>query len=567
VAYLRGSRAGEGSTAPAFRARASLLGDIVGASPLYVGAPSARLPAQAGRPAMVYVNANDGMLHGFDAASGQERFAYIPSRVLPRLPLLAKQDYAGHHEYFVDGQIEVSEAVNRDDGQVGTFLASSLGRGGPQLFLLNVTDPAAVSEYSSSLALWEFSDAQDRNLGLLHQSPPRIVRLNDGHDYVLAPNGYNSATGSAGLFILPLARPAAWRPGTDYHWLAADNSGNNGLSAITPYDLDGNGSVDLVYAGDLKGNVWKFDLSASKPDRWQVGLGGQPLFRARGPSGLPQPITVAPALMPHPQAEGVPDAARSGLLVMVGTGRYLASCDQVGGRCAGEDSVASVYGLWDYGGTICQRSELQTQALSTLVLAGNHDLPLFAWWMRWGRAYERFAEQFGLDQEPVRHMGAFYVVGVNTTRAWRHERGSLSSAQIEHVARLLARAPPDAWRIVASHHPLVARDALDRAHRPHRADEAVQRWRTAGAQMLLSGHAHHPALLPAGSGLWASSAGTAVSHRLRHGAPNSLVVLSVEATGAAPGGQARTAARWDYDAASGEFTCVLRQPVGMADGG
>lgn len=371
VAYLRGSRAGEGSTAPAFRARGSLLGDIVGASPLYVGAPSARLPAQAGRPAMVYVNANDGMLHGFDAASGQERFAYIPSRVLPRLPLLAKQDYAGHHEYFVDGQIEVSEAVNRDDGQVGTFLASSLGRGGPQLFLLNVTDPAAVSEYSSSLALWEFSDAQDRNLGLLHQSPPRIVRLNDGRDYVLAPNGYDSATGSAGLFILPLARPAAWRPGTDYRWLAADNSGNNGLSAITPYDLDGNGSVDLVYAGDLKGNVWKFDLSGSNPASWQVALGGQPLFRARGPSGLPQPITVAPAVARHPQADGVPDATRSGLLVLVGTGRYLASCDQAGATCPGEEGVSSLYGLWDYGGAICQRSELQTQALSTLVLAGN----------------------------------------------------------------------------------------------------------------------------------------------------------------------------------------------------
>ena len=59
-------------------------------------------------------------------------------------------------------------------------------------------------------------------------------------------------------------------------------------------------------------------------------------------------------------------------------------------------------------------------ARSTLVLAGNHDLPLFAWWMRWGRSYERFSEQFGMDQEPVRQMGAFYVVGVNTTRAWRH---------------------------------------------------------------------------------------------------------------------------------------------------
>ena len=100
-------------------------------------------------------------------------------------------------------------------------------------------------------------------------------------------------------------------------------------------------------------------------------------------------------------------------------------------------------------------------ARSSLVLAGNHDVPLFAWWLRWGRAYERFAEQFGVDQEPVRQMGPFYVVGVNTTRAWRHERGSLSAAQIDHVAALLARAPPDAWCIVASHHPLVARGAAE----------------------------------------------------------------------------------------------------------
>lgn len=201
-------------------------------------------------------------------------------------------------------------------------------------------------------------------------------------------------------------------------------------------------------------------------------------------------------------------------------------------------------------------------ARSTLVLAGNHDLPLFAWWLRWGRAYDRFAEQFGMDQEPVRQMGPFYVVGVNTTRAWRHERGSLSAAQIDHVARLLGRAPPGAWRIVASHHPLVAADVHDRAHRPHRAGEAVQRWHTAGAQMLLSGHAHHPALTEAHAGLWCSSAGTAVSRRLRHGAPNSLVVLGLETSGAAPSGQARTAARWDYDSGSGEFICVLRQPVG-----
>jgi len=200
-------------------------------------------------------------------------------------------------------------------------------------------------------------------------------------------------------------------------------------------------------------------------------------------------------------------------------------------------------------------------ARSTLVLAGNHDLPLFAWWLRWGRAYDRFAQQFGMDQEPVRQMGPFYVVGVDTTRPWRHERGSLSAAQIDQVARLLGRAPADAWRIVASHHPLVAQDAQDRAHRPHRAEAAVQRWHGAGAQMLLSGHAHHPALTQAHPGLWCSCAGTAVSHRLRHGAPNSLVVLGSEVSGVAASGHARTAARWDYDSGLGEFICVSRHAV------
>mgnify|MGYP002651712615 CR=1 FL=1 len=197
-----------------------------------------------------------------------------------------------------------------------------------------------------------------------------------------------------------------------------------------------------------------------------------------------------------------------------------------------------------------------------VVLAGNHDLPLFAWWLRWGRAYQRFASQFGAQLEPQRQVGPFWIVGVNTTRPWRHERGSLSSAQIEHVALLLARAPPGAWRIVASHHPLVARDAEDRDHRPHRADEAVERWRIAGAQMLLSGHVHQPRLLQPLPGLWASSAGTAVSHRLRHGSPNSLVVLSTEASGDALDGQARVAARWDYDGAVGEFVCVDRVSAG-----
>jgi 3',5'-cyclic AMP phosphodiesterase CpdA len=198
-----------------------------------------------------------------------------------------------------------------------------------------------------------------------------------------------------------------------------------------------------------------------------------------------------------------------------------------------------------------------------VVLAGNHDLPLFAWWLRWGRAYDRFAAQFGAQLEPHQQVGPFCVVGVNTTRPWRHERGSLSARQVDRVAADLLAAPNDAWCIVASHHPLVARCAQDRSHRPLGADAAVARWREAGADMLLSGHVHQPGLSQPLPGLWSMQAGTAVSHRLRWGQPNSLVVLQVQSVVPAlgldhggPAPQQRLAQRWDFDAKAGDFVCV-----------
>lgn len=203
------------------------------------------------------------------------------------------------------------------------------------------------------------------------------------------------------------------------------------------------------------------------------------------------------------------------------------------------------------------------QSLGTqerVVLAGNHDLPLFAWWLRWGRAYDRFAAQFGAQLEPHRQVGPFTVLGVNTTRPWRHERGSLSAVQVQRVAAELLAAPNDAWRIVVSHHPLVARGEEDRTHRPHRSGEAVQRWREAGAHMLLSGHVHEPGLWEPLPGLWSLQAGTAVSLRLRKSQPNSLLVLqslqSAQGGGCGPARPQRLAQRWDFDRRSGDFVCV-----------
>lgn len=381
LAYVRGSGSNEGLASGQYRPRKTRLGDIVGSSPVFVGAPSVNLSAYKDRKKMVYVGANDGMLHGFDSTDGSEVFSYIPSLLLPKLKNLADQNYADNHQYFVDGKISIAEARDHSGNAWGTYLSGSLGRGGESLFLLNVTDPASVSENkASSLVTWEFSKTNDSSLGVLHESEPKIVRLNDDKDYVLAPNGYNSSTGNSALFILPVRSSISnWILGNNYYRLTADSGKNNGLSAITPYDFNYDGKVDLVYAGDLKGNVWKFDLTSSKPAEWKVSISGASLFQALGPNGKPQPIVSAPTVSPHPDVNYRPLSAtanNTGLMVFVGTGRYLDSCDKAGGTCINEDAVQSVYGLWDYGGRVCNRKELLRQRMNDIVLkdAGGNSI-------------------------------------------------------------------------------------------------------------------------------------------------------------------------------------------------
>lgn len=196
-----------------------------------------------------------------------------------------------------------------------------------------------------------------------------------------------------------------------------------------------------------------------------------------------------------------------------------------------------------------------------LVMPGNHDVPLFAWWERLGgRAYDRYARWWGDALEPTCDADGFVVLGVNTTRWWRHQRGSLSVKQIDAVADRLSAARPDAWRIVASHHPLVAPHPQDNSHRPHRAERALTRWSAAGAQLLLSGHAHEPGLIEPITGLWSAQAGTAVSVRLRASAPNSLITLERLPSPSGTGDQ-RWLTRWDYVRDAGEFLPVQRHDL------
>lgn len=194
-----------------------------------------------------------------------------------------------------------------------------------------------------------------------------------------------------------------------------------------------------------------------------------------------------------------------------------------------------------------------------LVIPGNHDIPLLALAARLFDPHGRQARAFGPAMEGEFECEDLLVIALNTTRRWRHKHGEVSAAQVEHVAARLARAAPGQLRLVAVHQPVAVPTSSDVNNllRGHAA--ALRRWAEAGADAVLGGHIHLPYVMPV-PGLprpvWAVQAGTALSHRVRGGIPNSVNVVR---TG--PGRRA-VVERWDMDEAAGEFRPVEATAVG-----
>jgi type IV pilus assembly protein PilY1 len=349
VAWLRGDRAQEQQSGGIFRNRSVVLGDIINSDPQFVGAQNFGYEAlplgTAGRDTyqafrqskigdpdsdgtftvlepMIYVGANDGMLHGFDAATGAEHFAYVPSTLIPELNELTEPGY--QHRYYVDGQVFVGDAHVDIDG-LGTpdwasVLVGTTGAGAKTVFALDVTDPHSFTEDD---VLWEFTDA---DLGHV-TGQPAIARMADGTWVAVFGNGYNSTTESAMLFIVRLADGVLLRK------IDTGVVGDNGLS--TPSLLaDGTRTIQSIYAGDLKGNMWKFDVSNVNPASWGVAYAA-PLFTARDADGTPQPITAPAEIGRHPEG---------GYMIYFGTGKFFETGDNIVGA---DPQVQSFYGIWD----------------------------------------------------------------------------------------------------------------------------------------------------------------------------------------------------------------------------
>jgi hypothetical protein len=191
-----------------------------------------------------------------------------------------------------------------------------------------------------------------------------------------------------------------------------------------------------------------------------------------------------------------------------------------------------------------------------LPIPDNHEIPLFDLPTRLLRPYAHYTAAFGSELEPVHRSADWLVLGVNTTRAWRHKHGEVSAAQVERVARTLQEAAPGQLRVVVVHQPAAVARAQDATNLLRGRAEALARWAAAGADVVMGGHIHLPYVLPQTAlarPLWVVQAGTAVSARVRAGVPNSVNLLRWDGS-VGPG--PCSIEQWDYAAGSRCFERV-----------
>ena len=424
VDYLRGDQSrevGQPGAGNTLRARSAVLGSIINSEPViaspradfgygsfsdtmfsgYSGA-SGYVATKASRDTVVYVGANDGMLHAFNAntvpcsgdtsvacaagGAGAEMFAFIPQASLRRMGELALPDALYEHRYYVDGQITVTDA--KDGSTWKTVLAATMGGGGRSVFALDVSNPGS---FGNGSVLWELNGQTDNDIGNIYGRPLLLPLENDRWG-VLFGNGYGGNTSDPSLYVVDaftgqqIAKLTAddEEPATAVSavtgWicsviglLCAENDHPfNGLGQITAIDRDGNGKADAVYGGDLQGNLWKFDLSDTSASAWNVAFGGEPLITARTASGQRQPITGGIRVSAGPGA---------GVMVYFGTGRYFVEGDNDLPVPANRD-VQSLYGIFDNGtpvvipdpddrDDVLQRQWIQLQTTGQIDTDGN----------------------------------------------------------------------------------------------------------------------------------------------------------------------------------------------------
>ncbi|WP_253481795.1 pilus assembly protein [Pseudomonas fluorescens] len=350
----------KGTNKAGLKVRSVLLGDIIN-SPLVLASPADKTAADlsgdtsystylatkaANMSASLLVNANDGFVNVINSANGTRRYAYMPSSVLPSLRLIADTNYVNgvSHKFLVDGQVGVFDA--QSGAAWKTLAIGGTGAGGKTFYGLQLFDASAGNVIK---ALWEVSapaTASTANafndLGYAY-ARPEVARLANGRWATFIANGYGSNSGVAALYVLDAL------DGSLIKKIVIDSTEtSNGLSSVK-LKVNSSNVVQAAYGGDLKGRLWKFDLSATSPDSWGVAFSGKPLFTTAG--GAAQPITAQPLLA---------DNALGGKQVFVGTGKFNETADKT------NKDLQAFYSVWDADGGSGQLtvSSLQPQAIT-----------------------------------------------------------------------------------------------------------------------------------------------------------------------------------------------------------
>jgi type IV pilus assembly protein PilY1 len=435
--FLRGDQAEQIQNGGVYRNLDSVLADIVDSSPAWVGPPSksmyaayetpstwedrlyptATMPensgqsytayagAEATRLNVVYVGANDGLLHGFSAGSydstgtiydsatntGQEALAYMPQGVLETIHNATNTsiDYANPqygHNFYVDatpGTGDLYYAGNCPTGVPSpcwhTWLVGGLGPGGAEIYALDITTPANFSESNASTLVigdWQGGTSASNpgsftcgnvgscalNLGDTYGTPT-VRRLHNGDWGVIFGNGLNSSTGDAGIFILTINPTSGAQ--TMYYLSTGESGNSDGIAYATPVDLDGDHVIDYVYAGDVRGNVWRFDLTSNNPDSWAVTPG--PLFTTS--SGQPITSQVYPAF--------VQGSTGTQMMLFFGTGQKFPLTETSAASYA--TGQQSFYGVWDWnmsGWNANDSSQFASMPAGTVSTLGPSNLQL-----------------------------------------------------------------------------------------------------------------------------------------------------------------------------------------------
>lgn len=331
------------------------------------------------RAHVVYVGANDGFLHGFRAGAnkadgkfdtsapndGKELMGYMPSAVLatienPTRPTLEFSSARYAHTAFVDATPGTGDLFYQNAWH--TWLVGGLGAGGNAtgtigdtsstgngaIYALDITNPNNFSEASAASVV--IGDWTSKTLSCLNNTPvncgdnlgstygtPIIRRLHDGNWAVIFGNGFNSSTGTAGIFIMKVDQANGSR---SFRFLDTGRRGTsgtvkNGIAYVASADLDNDHITDYVYAGDVQGNVWRFDLTSSAPGNWKAD--SSPLFST--PTG--QPITTSVTVSSTLQKTGNPR-----VLIGIATGQILQQTQTSAATYA--PAIQSLYGIWDW---------------------------------------------------------------------------------------------------------------------------------------------------------------------------------------------------------------------------